>query len=343
MNIYNYIENTKNNNFDNLTTLDALIFTRLSYIHFEKILDKLPISILNLSSYLIDIHTSKKDIKLINLLQKSKRFKDIRIKCCGHIQDITQEEQMTAITIILPNDELFISFRGTTKNVYDFKEDMNMSYKIIPSCIDAVKYVNEEAKSSKVYISGHSKGGHLAMYAGINAKWYIKRKIKKIYNFDGPGFLTIDKKFNLMKKKIINYFPENSVVGRLMNNEAEIIAIKTNKQGIESHNIYNWKVVNDDLVIGKLTNKSNEFHQQCLTLLDTISKEKREEVIKYFFTIMMKGEIKSIKELDLSKIKRIIDEVPHLLKNEKKELINFAMSLIKCTIPTASSSHKVVN
>ena len=343
MNIYNYIINSKNQEFIEINTLDALIFTRLSYIHFEELIDKLPINIHDLYDYLEYIHVGKLDKKLINLLKNSNRFKNIIISRCNHISDIESEEEFTAITIDLPNKNKFIAFRGTTKKIYDFKEDMNMSFKEIPSSFDAVKYLQEEKKYHNLYLGGHSKGGHLAMFAASHIGYFKQRKIDKVYNFDGPGFLEIDKKLRQIKDKIVNYCPESSIVGRIMFNPSPIVPIKTNKEGIEAHNLYNWKVESDNLVIGKLSNKSNEFHNKCLNIIKVIPNEKREMIIDYIFLLIKKGEIKSIKELNINKIKMIINKSPHLLKEEKEELIIFFKILIKCSIPKIINKNSIKN
>ena len=47
MNIYDYLKNN-NDKITEINELDALIFSRLAYIHIETIKDKLPISINNI-------------------------------------------------------------------------------------------------------------------------------------------------------------------------------------------------------------------------------------------------------------------------------------------------------
>ena len=332
MSIFDYIINN-NDIIDELNVLDAIVLTRLSYLHLEEIdLTKI-IKINELQETLKDIKINHNDSKLINLLKDSNRFKDIVIKRFKHIENNDKEEIFTGITFELNENSLFIAFRGTGKNPIDFKEDMNMSYKIIPSCIEGVKYIEEEKKYSKLYISGHSKGGHIAMYAASHTTFFNRIKIEKVFNFDGPGFLEVTKELRSIQNKIINYFPESSIVGRLMNSVGEIIPIKTNKQGIEAHSIYNWEIENNDLICGKLSNNSNLFHEECLNLLEIISKEKREDIINHLFNLMLKGEFKNIKELDLVKIKDTINSIPHLEKNEKDELLKFFKLLIKCSIP----------
>ena len=343
MNIFNYIINSKNYELIEINTLDALIFSRLSYIHFEEITDVLPITIYRLFNYIDYVHTNKNDKKLIELLKESNRFKNIVISRCQHISNIENEEEFTAITINLPNKNKFVSFRGTTKKIYDFKEDMNMSFKEIPSSFDATSYLQEERNYRKIYLGGHSKGGHLAIYAASHVGYFKQRKINKIYNFDGPGFLEIDKRLKQIKDKILNYFPENSIVGRIMFNPSPIIPVKTQKQGIEAHNLYNWQIINNNLLIGRLNNKSNEFYNRCLNILQVLSVEKREMVINYIFLLIKKGEIKSFKELNITKTRHIINKAPHLTKEEKQELLSFFKVLIKCSIPQITKkNHKYI-
>ena len=331
MSIFDYIVNS-NNKIENINVLDAMILTRLSYLHLEDVSCEYPIMLKDLKKVLKDTKINHNDIKLIELIKDSLRFKDIIIRRIKYIEDKEKEEVFKAITFEINND-VFISFRGTGKNTLDFKEDMNMSFKIIPSCIDGVKYLEEEKNFNKMYISGHSKGGHIAIYASSHTTFFNKIKIEKVYNFDGPGFLEITNELKKIHNKIVNYFPESSIVGRLMNSIGEINVIKTKKIGIEAHSIYNWEIKDNDLVKGELSNNSNLFHEECLNLLKVITKNEREDIVNYFFDLILKGELKNIKELDLIKVKELINNTPHLDKEKKDELIKFFKLLIKCSMP----------
>ena len=337
--IYNYIEKNTTK-IDEINTLDALILARLSYVHFENILDKLPMTIKELNKYLEEIKTNKLDTKLVNMLASSPRFQNLEIERCKCILDQEKEEQFLAITIRVKDNTIFISFRGTNKNIIGYKEDMNMSYMTIPSQIDAVKYVNEE-HASTIYLGGHSKGGNLSMYAGVHANFLKKCYIKKIFNFDGPGFLKIDQKFQKMKKKIINYFPETSIVGMLLENDAEVIPIKTNKKGIEAHNLYTWEINDDKLVEGTLSKNSMDFYLATKKLNENILINRRKAIIDYFFKLVMQGKINGLKNIDLNEIKSLLDNSPIITKEEKKVLLNYIKSFVKVSLPTIKKEKKL--
>ena len=330
-NIYDYILNYQNKEIDEITPVDAMIFARISYIHFENIIDKIPMKLSELVFYLDAIKTNAKDKKLIEMLSSTKRFQNIEVIRCQNILDNKKEEQFLAITLSL-GKTLFIAFRGTSKNIIGYKEDLNMSFMTIPSQLDALKYVNEEKGIKPIYLGGHSKGGNLAMYAGIHANVIKSKLIKKIYNFDGPGFLELDNKFYKIKKKIINYYPENDIVGMLMKNDNKFIPIVSNKKGIEAHNMYHWSIINDDLELGEIKENSLQFHDACIKLIDNINITKRKIIIDYIFELVMQGEIKGVKELKLEDIKKYINNVPKIDKDDKELLMQFMKCFFKCLI-----------
>ena len=332
MNILDYVNKNKELINDKINTLDAMVFSRLAYIHFEELLDKLPLKIKELPKYIENIKINSHDKKLINYLKDNPRFNDLEIIRCKNILDKEKEEQFCAITIQLPNNYRFIAFRGTNKNIIGYKEDMNMSFMEIPSQIDAKKYVDEEKTLDYLYLGGHSKGGNLSMYAGVNTSIMKKRQIKRIYNFDGPGFLKIDNKFIKMKKKMVNYFPESCIVGRLMYNDNYINPVVTNKLGIEAHNLYNWKINNNDLEYGILKKCSDEFHEACIDAIENISVERKKLIINYLFNLIINGNIKNIKELTMDDVKKILNNTPKITKEEKSYLMNLMKKMLRCSI-----------
>lgn len=333
-NIYNYVLEYQDEEMHEINTIDAMVFARISYLHLEEVEDRIPIKIQDLAIIIQNLKTNSHDKKLVDLISNSKRYKDIFITRCKYILDKEKECHFFALTICLPNNEAFISFRGTNKNIIGYKEDLNMSYTTIPSQIEALNYFNSEKLYKKYYLGGHSKGGNLAMYAAIRSNYLKRIKIKRVYNFDGPGFLELDKRFYLMRNKIVNYFPECDIVGRLMQNDNYINAVKVSKSGIEAHNLYYWSVIGHDLDYGLLSKNSDDFHENCLRLLDTINKKDRKIIIDYLFSLILKGEISSIKELSLEDVRKIINNAPKVEKKDKEELMNFMKSFMKMLVPS---------
>lgn len=60
--------------------------------------------------------------------------------------NVEEELQFSAITILVPDDTIFISYRGTDNTIVGWKEDFNMGFKShVGAQIDSVKYLEEIA------------------------------------------------------------------------------------------------------------------------------------------------------------------------------------------------------
>ena len=100
--------------------------------------------------------------------------------------DAEQEKQFSAITVLMPDGTIYVSYRGTDNTIVGWKEDFNMSFKShIASQISAKQYLEEIAReypSSKIIIGGHSKGGNIAVYAATFASKEVKDRIINVCN-----------------------------------------------------------------------------------------------------------------------------------------------------------------
>lgn len=76
MNVYAYILTNKDNKIEGITTIDAMVLSRLSYAYLENILNKILFTISELSLYLDNIKTNSHDKKLVNLLKDTIRYKE---------------------------------------------------------------------------------------------------------------------------------------------------------------------------------------------------------------------------------------------------------------------------
>ncbi len=66
----------------------------------------------------------------------------------------------------LPDDSLYVAFRGTDNTITGWREDFNMGYlSETPGQLRAVEYLNRAVtdKKQRVRVGGHSKGGNFAV------------------------------------------------------------------------------------------------------------------------------------------------------------------------------------
>ena len=156
---------------------------------------------------------------LFKELASSNRFKDNVITSYKRL--VNNYTQFGAITIVVPKHFKFIAFEGTEDELVGWEENFKMAYMYpVPAHEEAITYLKENIKPTDfvVYIGGHSKGGNLAMAAAMEANLFKRYQIDYVFNFDGPGFskdLVDFKKLKKLEKKLLNYYPCESVVGMI--------------------------------------------------------------------------------------------------------------------------------
>ena len=244
------------------------------------------------------------DLQLFPAMAKSTRFGDLYITNFVNKIDKEEEKQFCAVTILLPNNVMYVSYRGTDNTLVGWKEDFKLSFDSdVPSQHDAVNYLEKVAKElkGKIMIGGHSKGGNLAVYAGIFCNDETKKRIVEVYNHDGPGMNSMVIKTNQYKKsvkKIHTYVPQSSVIGRLLYHEEQYTVIQSVEKGIMQHDLYSWQVLGQKFVtLNEVTNGSEFVDKTIKNWLENVEPEKREQVIDVVFDILNTTDAQTMKEL----------------------------------------------
>lgn len=280
--------------------IDNLILSRFSYFPFDKIIKEnevVTIKELNERFQKEDISKLpilwKDDVNLFPLMGQSERFgKMLATKYINKI-DAEQEKQFSAITILMPDDTIYVSYRGTDNTIVGWKEDFNMSFKShVASQIDSVKYLEliAEQYPNKLRVGGHSKGGNLAVYASIFADEKIKDRIINIYNNDGPGFgddIINIPEYKKMIEKVHTFIPQSSIIGRLLNHQEKYTVLKSTQKGIMQHDLYSWQLLGNHFIhLDEVTNGSEFVDKTIKAWLVNVEPKKREQVIDVLFEIL---------------------------------------------------------
>mgnify|MGYP000050773214 CR=1 FL=1 len=146
--------------------IDNLILSRLSYFPLDEIVDNKPITLKETYEKYKKLGTTGRilqaeDIELFPKIAKSSRFGEIKLVEYINKIDPQQEKQFSSVTILLPDNTMYIAYRGTDDTIVGWKEDFNMTFsQLVPAQIDAVDYLNKMARKykKKIRVGGHSKG-----------------------------------------------------------------------------------------------------------------------------------------------------------------------------------------
>ena len=346
MTIYDYIEEYGNYTFQErkINEVDYVIFSFLSYANIKDIMEEnnnqtiQEIAKKHKEKYQgkdNNIIAVKEGNKLLRSLMNKKRYNNCRIKDYEYRGDDTI--QFGAMSIeYLPN-KVFISFEGTDQLFSGWKENFLLSYEFpTKSHIAAISYINKHFtfKRKEIIVGGHSKGGNLALVAGMYANIFCRNKIKKIINADGPGLLDKEfqsKRYKNIEKKYTHIIPDQSLVGLFLNHSKDIV-VKSSMKGILAHNICYWNVNNNHFEKTELSAMSKELDKKIQIWFQNYSIADKESFTKNLSEILTKANIKTITELKENHLKIItlISKSKYMDEKTKKILEEFIKMVIEC-------------
>ena len=250
-----------------LNEVDNLILCAFSYIRIEKFLNTKELQTIQ-ELYPKYVSSDKKESILLknqntlfSLLEKSNRFKNVKIAKFTKETSESEEKQFCAMTFIVSDREIFVAFRGTDETLTGWKENFNLSYE------------------------------------DVFSKKEVQEKIKKVYNNDGPGLRSKENTLQEIEKKITTFIPKSSIVGGLFENDSLIKIIESSSIGILEHDLYTWKINGSEIVTTKdMDKKTKELCNYINEKLKEIPDEKKRSIIHFIYELLNSFGINDIEE-----------------------------------------------
>lgn len=292
-----------------LNEVDGLIFSQFAYVPFDGLIEngfKEYRTIEELGKHFFEVHPQEEIDTWTELLKSScsvlrkmievPRFKDLRVfNYCSEFEPEISK-QFAAITIEIDRNTLYVAFRGTDDSLAGWEEDFKACYMMpVAAQQRASEYLKEifEKTTAKVYLGGHSKGGNLAVYAAMKEGSHNKKRVIRVQNYDGPGFLqefVESPEYKKMMPLTDNYNPRASIVGLIMFRGDDYTVVESSEKGLMQHTGISWQVFGNHFV------KADGFDKFCLvfskankTWINEIEQEKREMFIEIVFGILKDG------------------------------------------------------
>ena len=305
MNIIGFIKKYGNLTFreKRLSDVDALIFSELAYVNFELLMEEGEVEKrfsdmkedkLNDKKVYEGSVDAKKNKILLNLLVKSNRYKNVIVRDVVNSFSKDDENQFYVVTFVLPNGNLFISYRGTDTSLIGWKEDFLLTvYDKIKAQIQAEKYLVSEMErypKRRFYLGGHSKGGNLAFYAALTIPDNLVYRLIGAYSFDGPGFKQGIKSFRsyeAVKGRLIKYRTYNNVIGAAftdVDNYRVVYSIGI----LGGHDPFGWRISKKTSMFRMardISARSKNFTGRIMRWLESLSMQDRLLTVEAFFRI----------------------------------------------------------
>ena len=353
MNLFSYVDKYGNSSFEEMpfNEVDNAIFSSLSYVSLYGIVPSNrynKIKIREASDKYFSMYPSKQKyiwavkyaVKLFKAISNTRRYGDLYLY--NYVYESNDEKQFSAVTIEISPKLLYVSFEGTDHLVSGWKEDFMMTYKFpVASQKKAIDYINRRFifERKEIILGGHSKGGNLAMVAGMYANIFVRNKIIKIYNNDGPGLLKEyyeSREYDRIRGKLISIIPNYSVVGLLLYHDNDYVVVKSAKKGAMAHDIHIWVVDDKSFMRAELDHYSKTFEVKIINWLNKYTKLERKRFVFAMFDIFSKVGVESL--MDIVENKMIIFSLIY----KSKELDDVDKKMLKDFIGMLFDSFKEI-
>ena len=239
-------------------------------------------------------------------MARSPRFAGMGLSgYCSHI-DAGREAQFAALTVDIGDGSVYIAFRGTDDTLVGWKEDFNMAFlPTVPSQPIAVEYVKAAAAAhpgKKLVIGGHSKGGNLAVYSAVHCGSRLQRRIRAVYNNDGPGFkesLVETAEYQALGERIRTIVPRSSIVGMLLEHDDNYEVVASCEKGIYQHDGFSWEVMGNRFVrLREISQAGRSSDRTIRDFIGAMDDEQRERFVDALFEVLGSTNARTLTELD---------------------------------------------
>ena len=150
-------------------------------------------------------------------------------------------------------------------------------------------------------ISGHSKGGNLAIYAAATQAEDVQLRIVDIFCFDSPGLyrsVLETKGYQNIVPLAMRYIPQDSLVGLMLESEVPYVIVKSNATGAMQHSAMTWEIEDGQFIkMEKLTKNSQLNDQTFKKWTESVSDEELELFWNVFFELLFSVGIDTVNDL----------------------------------------------
>lgn len=269
--------------------------------------------------------------KLARQTALSKRFAGTRVT--GFINRIDEQKQMQfcAMTFLLPDDTIFVAYRGTDDTIVGWKEDFMLAFMTpVPAQRSAMLYLNYVANlypNKRIRVGGHSKGGNLAIYAAIYALPHVQERLEMAYSNDGPGFMPEvlrEPGYLAVQDRLMNYVPQSSIVGVLLHHAGKFQIIRSTQKALLQHDPFSWVIAGPRFVYEKSRSSFGAKADATLDrFLDSLTRAQRKRFIDNLFRMISASGAKTLTDILRDKLRsaRVIIGTFGKLEREDREMM----------------------
>ena len=320
-NMLDYIKEFGHVSFEEraFSEIDALVLTELEYLPLEKVVPSDEngenfVTVKEIAEYMQEhkqelfdenpMMITQERHEVSQVIADAPRFQSLKFFGVVSEWDKDTTKQFAAVTVEVEPSVRLVVFRGTDETLIGWKEDFLMTYSpLVAAQTDAKEYLAKQASlwDGDLMISGHSKGGNLAIYAAATQAEDVQLLIVDIFCFDSPGLyrsVLETKGYQNIVPLAMRYIPQDSLVGLMLESEVPYVIVKSNASGAMQHSAMTWEIEDGQFIkMEKLTKNSQLNDQTFKKWTESVSDEELELFWNVFFELLFNAGIDTVNDL----------------------------------------------
>ena len=276
---------------------------------------------------------------MLKKLQTAPRFRHMLLSLYVDHVDTQRAEQFSALTVDTGDGHIYCAYRGTDDTLAGWKEDLEMTcHAQIPAQKRALDYLRMAARKyprKHIRLGGHSKGGNLAVYAGVFCPQLIQRRITAIWSNDGPGFhsdLLDLPEHDRVEDRIFTIVPRSSIVGMLLEHEETYTVVDSDSLGLWQHDGFSWQVMGGRFVrLPNTSEQSQRSSQAVRSWVHSMTTPERRAFVDALFRVLSASGAETLTDLKEENIRAVVPMLRAMkdLDRETREgVLDFVQLLI---------------
>lgn len=320
-NMLDYIKEFGHVSFEEraFSEIDALVLTELEYLPLEKVVPsdengEIFVTVKEIAEYMQEhkqelfdenpMMITEERHEVSQVIADAPRFQSLKFFGVVSVWDKDTTKQFAAVTVEVEPSVRLVVFRGTDETLIGWKEDFLMTYSpLVAAQTDAKEYLAKQASlfDGDLMVSGHSKGGNLAIYAAATQEEDVQLRIVDIFCFDSPGLyrsVLETKGYQNIVPLAMRYIPQDSLVGLMLESEVPYVIVKSNATGAMQHSAMTWEIEDGQFIkMEKLTKNSQLNDQTFKKWTESVSDEELELFWNVFFELLFSVGIDTVNDL----------------------------------------------
>ena len=340
--------------------VDGIIFSMLSYLDFDNIGGGEGISLRDAArDYCAEGNYESVEMGLILPSPNINRLfctaasteRYARVYVTDYVAESGEGEahQFSAATFHLDTGHLVVAFRGTDDTIVGWKENCCLAFMDeIPAQRMAVEYLNLVANKypdRRIYVTGHSKGGNLTLYAALKCDERVGRRILRAYCNDGPGLsrsMIASSRYALMESRFTVLLPQSSYIGILFEKGEKYTVVKSLGVGPFQHDPFSWVLNGPHFeVMPELSEAAKKNEDQFRRNLDGMTPAEKRILVEGVFKLLSSTGAKTLSELNdgrLSKLLALAKVYGRVDKDDRELMVSLFLRLIEKTQKNTGSN-----